>query len=155
MRDYLCTMECRKRGTSVVPATSKFACCLKCARLQDHRYGSVLSSRLLLRQQRKEYKQIEEPLLPASLEVTHVGSAGSTGRTGHWPGTLQQERATNEGLPGVALAYVVSLRRWQIGQICRFAFLAGRPCEQVLAARVPPAPVCWSVLDVTCWESPR
>ena len=74
-------MECRKRGTSVASATSKFACCRMCARLQDHCDGSVLSSRLLLRQQRKEYKQTEKPLLPVSLEATHVGSAGLAGRT--------------------------------------------------------------------------
>ena len=78
----------------------------------------------------------------------------AAGRTGRWPDTLQQERASNKELPGVALAYVVSIRRWQMGQICRLAFLAGRPCEQILATRVPSAPVCWSGLDVTCWESP-
>ena len=30
---------------------------------------------------RKEYKQTEKPLLPVSLEATHVGSAGLAGRT--------------------------------------------------------------------------
>ena len=117
--------------------------------------GSVVSSRLLPAK-RKEYKQTEKPLLQASLEVTHLGSAGSVGRTRPLARhALQQERATNKELPGVALAYFVSILRWQMGQICRFAFLVGRPCEQILATRVPSAPVCWSVLDATCWESPR
>ena len=47
MHGHLCIMEFRKRGTSVASATSKFACCRMCARLQDHCDGSVSSSRLL------------------------------------------------------------------------------------------------------------
>ena len=34
MHGYLCTMEFRKRGTPVAPATPKFACSRMCARLQ-------------------------------------------------------------------------------------------------------------------------
>ena len=77
MYDYVCTMECHKRGTSTASATSKFACCRMCARLAMAVYCRVASSP----SKRKEYKQIEKPLLPVSLEATHVGSAGLAGRT--------------------------------------------------------------------------
>ena len=72
MYDYLCTMECRKRGTSVASATSRFACCRMCARLQDHCDGSVLSSRLLpARKERKTQSKQKLPLLPTSPEGAH------------------------------------------------------------------------------------
>ena len=61
MRDNLCTMECRKRGTSVASATSKFVCCRMCARLQDHCDGSVVSSRLLPRQKKRVQADREAP----------------------------------------------------------------------------------------------
>ena len=66
-------MEFRKRGTSVVSATSKFACCRMCMRLQDHCDGSVLSSRLLPARRRKKETQSRQklPLLPTSPEGAH------------------------------------------------------------------------------------
>ena len=56
MYDYVCTMECRKRGTPTASATSKFACCRMCMRLQDHCDGSVLSSRLLPARKKEKHK---------------------------------------------------------------------------------------------------
>ena len=54
MHGHLCIMEFRKRGTSVASATSKFACCRMCARLQDHCDGRVSSNRLLPARKKKE-----------------------------------------------------------------------------------------------------
>ena len=73
MHGHLCIMECRKRGTSVASATSKFACCRMCARLQDHCDGSVSSSRLLPARRRKKKTQSRQklPLLPTSPEGAH------------------------------------------------------------------------------------
>ena len=70
MHGHLCIMEFRKRVTSVASATSKFACCRMCARLQDHCDGSVLSSRLRPARRKTQNRQ-KLPLLPTSPEGAH------------------------------------------------------------------------------------
>ena len=108
LHGHVCIMEFRKRGTSVASATSKFACCRMCARLQDHCDGSVLSSRLLpARRRKKKTQSRQKNASPPDLtrrrtqEATHAGSAGGRqAEQGRWPGTLL-EHAINKGLPGM------------------------------------------------------
>ena len=73
MHGHLCIMECRKRGTPVASATSKFACFRMSARLQDHCNSSVSSSRLLSARRRDKETQSRQklPLLLTSPEGAH------------------------------------------------------------------------------------
>ena len=112
MHGHLCIMEFRKRGTSVASATSKFACCRMCARLQDHCNCSVLSSRLLPARRRKKNTKQTKIASPPNLarrrtqEATHAGGAGGRqAEQGRWSGTLQ-EHAINKGFPGHILRWL-------------------------------------------------
>ena len=63
MHGHLRITEFRKRGTSVASATSKFACCRMCARLQDHCDGRVSSNRLLPARKKKEKHEADKNCL--------------------------------------------------------------------------------------------
>mgnify|MGYP005699187347 CR=1 FL=1 len=52
----MCAPWCRKRGIPTASATSKFACCRMCMRLQDHCDGSVMSSRLLPARKKEKHR---------------------------------------------------------------------------------------------------
>ena len=104
---------------------------------------------------KEKSKQTEKPLLPVSLEATHVGSAGLAGRTRplarHAPAGACHQQGASRRRSGICRLDPTLAN----GPDMSIRLLAGRPCELTLAARVPSAPVSWSVLDATCWESPR